>query len=278
MTGLSEKSRRIGDSVLLQREQAKEEKRRRVRENADAEMAALRDRVASFQREMAVMEDKLQDLQDTVEELVSSDLRPDDENTRGTENRDHSLYAGRGKHHGSADSIPSGLVVRALLASVPQFVSPGGAVIVTDFIEKMETSTEAGRFNPAEALALATNKLGRQASLLWRSHSKNYRRGSHGRWTEWEELLDTLYQQYHRREHQKMPMKDLANLSQAKCDGDIEKYIETFNYLYLQIPIPRDEQFSAMRFHSGRSCDEKIRVMLMTPEFGKFEHSTMAFV
>ncbi|KAG5461507.1 MAG: hypothetical protein BJ554DRAFT_6283, partial [Olpidium bornovanus] len=62
MTGLSEKSRRIVDSILLRREQAKEEKRRRERENAVVEMAALRERLASLQREKAAMEDKLQDL------------------------------------------------------------------------------------------------------------------------------------------------------------------------------------------------------------------------
>ncbi|KAG5459489.1 MAG: hypothetical protein BJ554DRAFT_103, partial [Olpidium bornovanus] len=159
----------------------------------------------------AAMEDRLQDLQDTVEELVSSDLHPDDENTRGAvlrlgfngfvfftsglrgtlqygkssmrnggrnafyarrssggtgrwqslflaravagavavpfqrgcgshaggcglchntgaDNRDRSPYAGRVKHRGSADPKPSDLVVRALLASVPQFAGPGGAV------------------------------------------------------------------------------------------------------------------------------------------------------
>ncbi|KAG5460437.1 MAG: hypothetical protein BJ554DRAFT_7513 [Olpidium bornovanus] len=40
MTGLSEKSRKIVGSVLLRREQAKEEKRRRERVNVNAEMAA----------------------------------------------------------------------------------------------------------------------------------------------------------------------------------------------------------------------------------------------
>ncbi|KAG5462839.1 MAG: hypothetical protein BJ554DRAFT_3288 [Olpidium bornovanus] len=136
MTGLSVKLRRIVDSVLLRREQSKEENRRRMRENADAEMAALRNRVASLQREKAAMEDRLQDLQDTVEELVTSDLHPDDENKRGAENRDRSPYAGRVEHHGSTDSKPSDLVAKALLASFPQLAGPGGAVTVTDFIEK----------------------------------------------------------------------------------------------------------------------------------------------
>ncbi|KAG5455682.1 MAG: hypothetical protein BJ554DRAFT_4817 [Olpidium bornovanus] len=130
----------------------------------------------------------------------------------------------------------------------------------------MVTAMEAVRFTPTEALALATNKLKGQASLLWRSHSKDYQRGNHGRWTKWEELRDALYQQYHPCEHQQTTMKNLANLSQAKCDGDLNKYIETFNSLYLRIPIPRDEQFWAVRFHSGLSGDRKIRVMLMTPE------------
>ncbi|KAG5463126.1 MAG: hypothetical protein BJ554DRAFT_1587, partial [Olpidium bornovanus] len=64
-----------------------------------------------------------------------------------------------------------------------QFADPGGAVTVIDFIEKMETAMEAGHFTPTEALALATNKLTGQASLFWKSHSKDYRRGSHGHWT-----------------------------------------------------------------------------------------------
>lgn len=268
MTGLSAKSQRIVDSVLLRREKAMEERQRRERQNVDAELATLRNRVTSLQKEKAAMENRLQDLQDTVEELVTSEELPQDNGNPHAE-KTHAGSPGVEPHDepgGDANRKPSDLVIRTLLASVPQFAGPGGMVTVNDFIEKMETAIDAGQFTQTEALALATNKLTGQASLLWRSHSKDNPRGSHGRWSTWEELRDALHQQYHPREHQQTTMKDLANLTQAKCEGDLEKYIETFNTHYLQIPVPRDERFWAMRFHSGLTGERKIRVMLMTPE------------
>ncbi|KAG5462725.1 MAG: hypothetical protein BJ554DRAFT_3838, partial [Olpidium bornovanus] len=236
MTGLSEMLRRIVDSVLLRREQAKEEKRRREQKMLTRKWPPCakgwppsKGKRPPWKTNSKTSKTRWRSW--SAQTCTTTKARAARKIT--------ALMWGMSSIMGKADSKPSDLVVRALC---PTICGHGSQALHSDR-------------SPGTSYQLAK----RTTKSPWRNHAKDYPRGSHGRWTKWEELWDALYQQYHPREHQQTTMKNLANLSQAKCDGDLEKHIETFNSLHLQIPIPRDEQFWVMRFHLGLSVQEAAR-------------------
>ncbi|KAG5462487.1 MAG: hypothetical protein BJ554DRAFT_4929, partial [Olpidium bornovanus] len=141
------------------------------------------------------MAQELEDYGDTVKELSD-------------EGR-YSTHKAERKAKGVLD-----FAVTALLNSMPIYTGAGGAIAIMTFITKMEKAIQAAQFNEQVALALAVNKLGGQAAILWLTHAKDNLPGSPRRWTTWSGLKDALNDHFFPREHYRAMEKTLTNLSQ----------------------------------------------------------------
>ncbi|KAG5460024.1 MAG: hypothetical protein BJ554DRAFT_7978 [Olpidium bornovanus] len=116
-----------------------------------------------------------------------------------------------------------------------------------------------------ETLDLAVNRLVGQAATLWQNHARMHPRGTALLWKRWEELRDALTKNFHPREHLQAATAKLMEISQQSCGNDFEKFIETFNALYMEHPTPRDEHTWIIKFHMGLPVDMRRSVMQMVP-------------
>ncbi|KAG5458731.1 MAG: hypothetical protein BJ554DRAFT_993 [Olpidium bornovanus] len=107
----------------------------------------------------------------------------------------------------------------------------GGTAALTNFASKLDAAAEQANLSRQETLALATHHLTEQVAILWQSHANKHRRGDPHRWTRWKQLREELEQLFFPREHLQVVMNKLMELTQWRCDDDLEKYIETFNSL-----------------------------------------------
>lgn len=160
---------------------------------------------------------------------------------------------------------PDNTVSRAMMAAIPTYNGTGGAAALATFQSKLEAAADQAELDEKDTLALATQNLEGQAYLVWQGHTKEFPRGHAGRWKTWPELRAALTSHFYPREHRQRTMDELLNLSQRKCGNDLDKYIEKFNTLLMELPLPRDMALWTMRFHSGLQTESKLRVMTMVP-------------
>lgn len=111
---------------------------------------------------------------------------------------------------------------------------------------------------------LTVSKLAGQTAILWLAHAKDNPLRCPMCWTTWNDLRDTLYENFFPREHYRVTEKTLTNLSQGKC-RDLEKYIKNFNELNMQLLLPQNEVYWTMKFHKGLTSDCNGHVMMVGP-------------
>ncbi|KAG5462535.1 MAG: hypothetical protein BJ554DRAFT_4740, partial [Olpidium bornovanus] len=137
--------------------------------------------------------------------------------------------------------------------------------------EQTSSRRRQAELDEKDTLALATQHLDGQAYLVWQSHTREFPRGQSKRWTTWAELRAALTLHFYPRTNLQRTMDELLNLSQRKCRNNfLEKYIEKFNTLLIELPFPRDMALWTMRFHSGLQTESKLRIMTMVPKLHDF--------